>query len=111
MEMRGSVRIPAGRVLTVRSAKPIPAEFLRLQADNNDTYELEFRLGAKTVGTASVGPVPGMGRSGAISTWAGDPGGRAIDTIIIRGSGGDGVYSVGHLAVFTDPVLHDPGGK
>jgi hypothetical protein len=104
----GTAKIPPGGSLTLRLAKPIPADFLRIQADNNDTYELEFRLGGQTVGTATAGPVPGMGLAGRDVNLVPATGGRPFDTIVIRGSGGDGVYSVGHVAVFTDPVLHPP---
>ncbi|HNT27197.1 MAG TPA: hypothetical protein PKH10_03365 [bacterium] len=71
---------------------------LELSADNNDRYELSFIRGGMTVGY--VVAEPQRGKEGLVIHRLEVPAPareQGYDEIVIMPSGGDGVFSVGHL--------------
>ncbi|MET0340138.1 MAG: hypothetical protein ABW252_04020 [Polyangiales bacterium] len=73
------------------------AKLVKLSLDGNDNYELEFRLGTETVGSApSAAPGIGLmhGRAVPVPEEASK---RGYDHLWVRPTEGDGKYSVGYL--------------
>lgn len=71
---------------------------VELSADNNDRYDLSFNRGGAPVGR--VVAEPQRGKEGLVIHHLDIPASardRGYDEIVITPSGGDGVYSVGHL--------------
>lgn len=103
----GSTRVlrPGDR-FDLRLTKPFAADVLNITANSGLAYWIELKKGEQTIGKTELPPIAGDNLQPRDLLLDPITGGSAFDRIIITAGNAPGLYSIGSVMAFADPVLH-----
>ncbi|HEX5243369.1 MAG TPA: hypothetical protein VFW23_08940, partial [Tepidisphaeraceae bacterium] len=95
-----------GDSIALRLQRPIVADVLDITTHCHFTYHVQFKLADALVGSTDIQPVSGTDLQPQDVLLAKITGEKPFDTIVISAPDSPGLYSVGSVIVFPDPILH-----
>ncbi len=94
-----------GDSLELRLQRPIVADVLDITTHCHFTYHVQFKLADVLVGSTDIQPVSGTDLQPQDILLANITGEKPFDTIVVSAPTTPGLYSVGSVIVFPDPIL------
>lgn len=95
-----------GQRLELRLDKPIAADVLSIAARSGMAYQIELKMGEKTVGNAELKAIGDDNLQPYDFLLTPITGGREFDQIIITAGKEADLHSIGSVMAFADPLLH-----
>jgi len=95
-----------GDSIALRLQRPIVADVLDITTHCHFNYHVQFKLADAVVGSTDIQAVSGTDLQPQDILLANITGEKPFDTIVVSAPKSPGLYSVGSVIVFPDPILH-----